>query len=110
EGLLPLDDIFVCYHDEDEKCICRKPRPGMLLEAACIWNVSLRESFMVGDRMKDICAGQAAGCWTVFIKSDYEPENDRADAQVWSLGEAAEWITRNAGIKDVRQPANPCES
>ncbi|MBC7815010.1 MAG: HAD hydrolase-like protein, partial [Burkholderiales bacterium] len=46
---------------------CRKPKPGLILQAAQQWNIDLAASFIVGDRWSDIAAGQAAGCRTVFI-------------------------------------------
>ncbi len=67
--LTAVDDIRVCYHVDADGCACRKPRPGMLLEAARAWGVDLRESWMVGDRWRDVEAGLAAGCRTVWIRT-----------------------------------------
>ncbi len=64
---LPLDGIFVCYHDNSEHCTCRKPKPGLLLQAAAEFEIDLSRSVMVGDRDTDIAAGQAAGCRTVLV-------------------------------------------
>src|SRR5580704_12140784 len=64
---LPLDDILVCCHTDQDKCDCRKPLPGMLLEAARRHHIDLSASFMVGDRWRDIEAGQNAGVRTVLI-------------------------------------------
>jgi D-glycero-D-manno-heptose 1,7-bisphosphate phosphatase len=91
---LPVDEIFVCYHKDGDGCECRKPKPGMLLEGARRHNVNLKESFMVGDRWRDVEAGQNAGCRTIFIDGGYEEcEPARpADAHVHSLREAADWI------------------
>ena len=47
---LKLDDIFVCFHDDIDKCECRKPKPGLILEAAKKWNINLKKSYMIGDR------------------------------------------------------------
>ena len=69
---IKLDDIFVCYHDDQDNCKCRKPKPGLLLEAAYKWNVDLIKSYMIGDRWKAIEAGQSVGCKTIFIDCDYE--------------------------------------
>ena len=69
---LKLDDIFVCYHDDHDNCKCRKPKPGLLLEAAMKWNVDLKKSYMVGDRWKDVDAGKCAGCKTIFIDYSYK--------------------------------------
>ena len=91
---LPVDDIFVCYHQDKDHCDCRKPKPGMILEGARKYNVDLAESFMVGDRWRDVEAGQNAGCRTVFIDAGYEEQQPAqpADARVHSLKEAADWI------------------
>ena len=69
---LPLDDIRVCPHDDDARCMCRKPKPGLLFAAADEHGVDLRRSVMVGDRWRDISAGTAAGCRTVFIDYGYD--------------------------------------
>ncbi|MBI5045434.1 MAG: HAD-IIIA family hydrolase [Candidatus Niyogibacteria bacterium] len=68
---LGFDDIFVCYHDRDAGCECRKPKAGMLLAAAEKWNIDLGRSYMIGDTENDMLAGQAAGCKTVLIRTDY---------------------------------------
>src|SRR5207248_10850670 len=60
---VPVDDIYVCPHDGGEGCACRKPRPGMLRAAAARWDVSLADSFVVGDRWRDVDAGRAVGCY-----------------------------------------------
>jgi D-sedoheptulose 7-phosphate isomerase len=91
---LPIDDIFVCYHDDADHCACRKPNPGMLFEAQRKHNIDLSRSFMVGDRWRDIDAGHAAGCKTVLIDYGYrERKSAQApEATVRSLREAADWI------------------
>jgi len=96
---LPLDAIKACYHRQADDCGCRKPRPGMLIEAAGELGIDLGESFMVGDRGSDVEAGRAAGCTTVFIDLGYDgPKPDAADHVVHSIAEAADAIihtTRN---------------
>jgi D-sedoheptulose 7-phosphate isomerase len=91
---LPLDDILACYHTDDDKCDCRKPMPGMLLQAARQHNIDMATSFMVGDRWRDIDAGYNAGCKTILIDYGYlERPPDRApDFRARSLHEAADWI------------------
>lgn len=64
---LPLDDIRVCFHDDADRCLCRKPKPGMLLDAARLLRLNLSASWMIGDRTKDIAAGRAAGCRTILV-------------------------------------------
>jgi D-sedoheptulose 7-phosphate isomerase len=91
---LPVDDIFVCYHDDADHCACRKPKPGLLLEAQRKHNIDLARSFFVGDRWRDIDAGHAAGCKTVLIDYDYRERKPArpAEATVRSLREAVDWI------------------
>ena len=87
------DDIKVCYHTDDDACDCRKPKPGMLLEAAKEWQIDLQRSFMVGDRWRDVAAGKAAGCQTFFIDYQYREQSaEKPDAIVTSLKEAAKLI------------------
>jgi len=91
---LPLDACFVCYHDDADACACRKPLPGLLTQAAVEYGIDLARSFMIGDRWRDVDAGSAAGCRTVWIDRGYrEPPPARApDARVGTLAAAAEWI------------------
>ncbi len=90
---LGLDDMRVCPHDDDHDCGCRKPRPGMLVEAARDFDIDLITSIMVGDRWRDIEAGKAAGCRTVFIDYGYnERRPDGADFECNGLAEAVPWI------------------
>ena len=91
---LNFDDLLMCLHDDGDDCPCRKPRPGMLIAAAATHSVDLSRSVMVGDRDRDIEAGQAAGCWTVFIDQGYANRPDPpADLVVGRLRDAVDWIT-----------------
>jgi D-glycero-D-manno-heptose 1,7-bisphosphate phosphatase len=56
-----VDGIFMCPHAPDDGCPCRKPLPGLLLEAAQVLQIDLSQSFMIGDAVSDLQAGQAAG-------------------------------------------------
>ncbi len=90
---LRIDEIFVCFHRDEDQCSCRKPKPGFLLEAARKYGVVLSESFMVGDRWRDIEAGQNAGCRTVWIDRGYqEKAPTQHDFRAASLTEAVGWI------------------
>lgn len=83
---LGLDAVYVCPHDDDDACGCRKPSPGLLLEAALDLGVDLTRSFMVGDRWRDIEAGRRAGVATVWVRSDYrEPPPSAPDHVVSRL-------------------------
>ncbi len=96
-SLLPLDDIYVCPHDDADACDCRKPAPGLLVRAAAAWDVDLATSYMVGDRWRDVEAGQRAGCRTVFVDRGYaERRPDAADHTAEGLEEAAQWILQTA--------------
>ena len=90
---LTVDEIRVCYHDSQDRCACRKPKPGLLLEAAGAWGIDIIGSFIIGDRATDIEAGQKAGCKTVLINAaPLEAKRCRPDFQAESLRQAAEWI------------------
>ena len=90
---LAIDDFVVCYHDDAAGCACRKPSPGGLLEAAERHQVDLESSYMVGDRWRDIEAGQRAGCTPFFIDYGYaERQPTPPFERVSSLAEAAERI------------------
>ncbi len=91
---LPLDDILVCYHDDGDGCACRKPLPGLLLQAAARYTIDLSASFMIGDRWRDVDAGRRAGCATVLIDYGYDERKAEKppDYTAHSLSEAAAWI------------------
>lgn len=92
---LPLDAVEVCAHDDADNCDCRKPKPGLLLRAAKRDDIALDESFMIGDRYRDIEAGHSAGCRTVLIGDGYgETFKAQPDAKFATLTEAADWILK----------------
>jgi D-glycero-D-manno-heptose 1,7-bisphosphate phosphatase len=62
-----IDAFFFCPHAADSRCECRKPQPGMLLEVARRFNVSLKDTYMVGDSRKDLEAAVAAGARPVLV-------------------------------------------
>ncbi|MDA1184512.1 MAG: HAD family hydrolase [Acidobacteria bacterium] len=95
---LPLDDIRVCYHDDANGCACRKPSPGMLYAAAVQHDITLADSYLVGDRWRDVGAGRSAGCTTILVHSDRdEPTTIEPHVRMRDLGEAATWILKHAG-------------
>jgi D-glycero-D-manno-heptose 1,7-bisphosphate phosphatase len=71
QSRLPIREIFVCYHDDIDNCDCRKPKPGLIWQAAKKYGLDMSVSWMVGDRWKDITAGQAAGLKTIFVNYHY---------------------------------------
>ena len=71
---LPIEKIYACYHDGTSTCDCRKPEPGLLLQAAQEFGLNLSQSWLVGDRWKDIDAGNAVGCRTIFLDYGYDED------------------------------------
>jgi D,D-heptose 1,7-bisphosphate phosphatase len=104
-----LDATYYCLHHPEatrkkyrSNCDCRKPAPGLLIQAAKDLNLSLPDSYMIGDGLTDVEAGNAAGCATIFIgrwKPEYEqfvtPSDLRPDFVAKDLLEAAELIQTN---------------
>jgi D-glycero-D-manno-heptose 1,7-bisphosphate phosphatase len=72
---LKIDYFYCCFHDDSAQCNCRKPKPGLLVTAAQDLELDLKSSFMVGDRWRDISAGQAAGCDCFFIDYGYSEKS-----------------------------------
>jgi len=96
-ALLGLDEVVVCPHDDDDGCVCRKPRPGMILDAARRLHLDVSHSITIGDRWRDIEAGRAAGTWTVLVDYSYtERRPDHPDLIVKGLEEAVPWIIDKA--------------
>jgi D-sedoheptulose 7-phosphate isomerase len=91
---LPLDDVLTCYHDDQDDCDCRKPRPGLMTRAAQRYGIDLSHSYLIGDRWRDVDAGANAGCKTVWIDRGYAEQAPASvpDARVGSLPEAVDWI------------------
>ena len=90
---LPVDDVKVCVHVDADGCHCRKPKPGMLLDAARERGIDLSQSIMIGDRWRDIEAGNAAGCLTVLVDwGDNQERPSTPSKTVGSLPEAVAYI------------------
>lgn len=68
---LPIDDLFLCPHDEADRCPCRKPKPGLLKEAKYKWQLNLDRSFVISDKWQDAEAARAASCTSLLIKSPW---------------------------------------
>lgn len=90
---LPLDSFFMCLHTGDG-CNCRKPKPGLLLQAAERYGLSLEDCYLIGDRWRDIDAAAAAGVPGVWIDYGYQERGPGTvpAAQVKSVCEAVDWI------------------
>jgi len=90
---MPIDDFLICFHVDADNCTCRKPKPGLILEAITKYGIDPASSYVVGDRWRDILAGQAAGCRTIRIDHAFAEERPCApDRVVKSLAEAVDFI------------------
>ena len=90
---MPIDDFLICFHVDADNCACRKPKPGLILEAITKYGIDPASSYVVGDRWRDVLAGQAAGCRTIRIDHAFAEERPSApDRVVKSLAEAADFI------------------
>jgi D-glycero-D-manno-heptose 1,7-bisphosphate phosphatase len=87
-----IDAIYYCPHETDPPCRCRKPQPGMLLDAARDHGISLGESWMIGDSQADIKAGRSAGCKTALVTPDGDGKNIEVDLLASSLLDASQRI------------------
>lgn len=72
-----VDGVYYCPHTDADGCECRKPKPGLLLRARRDWNICMERSIMVGDSDRDILAGAAGGCRTIFVRNEHNA--DEAD-------------------------------
>jgi D-glycero-D-manno-heptose 1,7-bisphosphate phosphatase len=101
---LPMLDVWTCFHDDGDGCLCRKPKPGLLWQAMFRRRLDLGRSFMVGDRWSDVVAGQTAGCRAVLVETPYSRrERCRPDHCVRDLAEAAEWIMAQARAREEHE-------
>jgi D-glycero-D-manno-heptose 1,7-bisphosphate phosphatase len=66
-----LDDILICPHDAEDFCPCRKPKPGLLTEAAFKWHVNMERSFVISNKWQDAEAAHNAGCTSLLISSPW---------------------------------------
>ena len=90
---LQIQHFYTCFHDDPAECGCRKPKPGLILAAAQDLEIDLHQSVMIGDRWRDIAAGQAVGCRCFFIEYGYaEKSPDLPYKKVSSLIEATKLI------------------
>ena len=91
-----IDYFYTCFHDDGDDCECRKPKNALLRLAADDLNLDLNSSIMVGDRWRDIAAGQSVGCACYFIDYSYsERKPIEPYYSVTSLIEATQRILRN---------------
>jgi D-glycero-D-manno-heptose 1,7-bisphosphate phosphatase len=93
--VLKIEEVRICPHDQADGCGCRKPRPGMLLDLANKYDLSLKESYVVGDTWKDSRAGNSAGCKSIILDREYNAV-DPADWRVSNLEGAVDLILKRS--------------
>jgi D-glycero-D-manno-heptose 1,7-bisphosphate phosphatase len=102
-----LTAIYYCPHTSDDDCECRKPKPGMIRQAAREHDVDLARSFVVGDRYGDVELAQANGGCGVLVRTGYGAEDLRVNGASWArqpdfvaddLADAVDWILRVAAV------------
>lgn len=115
-----IDAVYYCLHhpnatvpDYRKSCECRKPKPGLLFQAAHEWDVDLSKSYIIGDGVSDIQAGRAAGCSTIFVGSrkcyicsELKQRGAVPDFFAEDLKSAAEIVTSNLSTSPFQ--ANTC--
>lgn len=100
-GGAKIDAIYYCPHETGDGCNCRKPAPGMLLEAARAMGIELLSSWMIGDSNSDVEAGKKAGCKTIRLLATNScgfAGNGAADFVAESLLDAARKILSEVGV------------
>jgi len=66
-----IDSFYFCPHKPEENCICRKPKPGLIIQASKEQKINLKLSWMIGDNDSDVLAGDLAGCRSIKIHSNF---------------------------------------
>lgn len=97
-----VDAIYYCPHHPDDSCECRKPKLGMLLQAASDWDIALGQSYVIGDAGADIDMGRNAGCRTILITENClgRLHDERAlhpDYVAPNISAAVQWIIAQQG-------------
>ena len=97
-----IDRVFACPHHPDDGCSCRKPRPGLLLQAAEAFNLRLTDCYFVGDSYTDFLAARSVGCKPIMVQSGLQAQQlpkllkNEADVPlVADLAAAVEWLVQN---------------
>jgi len=101
-----IDMIYYCPHhiegiieEYSKECYCRKPNPGMIEQAVHEFGIDLKNSFVIGDKISDIEAGQRAGCKTILLAGENHLNNERkitliSEHAAPDLYEAVKWLVK----------------
>jgi D-glycero-D-manno-heptose 1,7-bisphosphate phosphatase len=99
---IKLDAFYYCPHDAKGiiqpyaiDCNCRKPAPGLIFKAAAEWNIALNQSWMVGDILNDIEAGNRAGCRSILLNNGNETE--------WIMNPVRTPVTMTKNFREAAQ-------
>ena len=95
QAVVTLDAVYVCPHTDADACACRKPKAGMLLQAARELSIDLGQSVFIGDTERDFRAGESAGVTTILLDYEYNRALTEA-ARVRDLTESADLILGGA--------------
>jgi D-glycero-D-manno-heptose 1,7-bisphosphate phosphatase len=93
---IKIAKTYVCPHGESSDCDCRKPKPGLLLQARDEFDIDLAESWMVGDRLTDIQTGIDAGTKTVLVQTGSFKDAPEATFVAADLLEAVQYIASHS--------------
>ena len=97
-----FDGFYYCPHHPDEHCSCRKPQPGLLLDARADYDIDLKRSFVVGDKDLDMLLARSVGATGILVRTGQSSDSEQADYTVENLEEAVELIIR----KDINESVN----
>ncbi|MCK9432651.1 MAG: HAD family hydrolase [Candidatus Omnitrophica bacterium] len=98
-----IDKVYYCTHRKDAGCACRKPKPGMLKDAAKEFGFNLKNAYFIGDTIRDVRTAKAAGCKSILVFSGKEKFSNRKnweakpDFYFKNLPEAARFLRRIIG-------------
>lgn len=90
-----VDKLYFCTHKPEDNCECRKPKTGMIEQAKKEFDISLKDSYIIGDKLEDIELGKAAGIRTVLVMTGHGKETGKKVTPNFvakDLIEAANWI------------------
>lgn len=105
-----IDDIFYCPHRPDEGCKCRKPAPGMLIQAKDKHGLDLTRSFVIGDRMMDVGMAHSVGAKGILvpepgdqynIEKEIKESTTKADFRAETFANAVDWILEKLDKREL---------
>ena len=95
-----IDGVFYCTHSPDQRCACRKPAPGLLLQAMTTFGAAASETAFIGDSLRDAAAALAAGCTSILVRTGHGAQSEASVRKIGielvfdDLAAAADWLLR----------------